>query len=789
MRYSTTLILALAVFAVAVAVYVFRDRLTGETTEPRRAGAEALNLIQEVALADVAGATLLENADGELKTKVAFARTDGEWRLTVPVKEAADGYEVDRLLRACLEGQYRQTLEAGAKGQPDLKDLGLEPPAFRLTFTTKKKDSQAERTRAVDIGRRSAFGEGVYVRLDEAKKVYVLDVATLAERADEKTDTYRSHDVATPARDQIVRIRLAGSRGEVVLDRSGAISARRDWILAQPITARADPDAVDPLLQELGRLRVKEFAKEPVEDLARYGLTAPRLRVTLWKEAPAPEKPAETHEGAEEAKKTKPTAEPVVATTLVFGSWADLKHKTVWLMTADATGRVVSVDADVLKPLEKSADDLRDKRILALDSKRVTRVEVKNAAGEFELKKAESGWRLLVPGRDETDADPDAVDKLLAGAAGLKVIYYLSDEERKKDFAEGLKPQGHVRLWLEGDPGAPGPQAILVGGSAESRTLVANASEPWIGRVNENDLAWFHEGWLACRDKRVLEFKAKDATGLAVQTPDRTVVLERKGDAWKMVQPIEADPAPAFAEGLLDALKDLRCMKFVAATTDFKAHDLDPGQIVCTVTVAPQGEGAESQTKILRLAVKEDGSSVGRVDGSDLVFRVADNLPRLLAAEPLPRAMTEFPGADVTGLEIAAGGATLRLAREEGKWNRLDEAGKPAGEVQADAVRDLASAVGRLSAARWAAYDSKDLARFGLDKPAFKIKIATEEKEVTLLISETKVPDAVAELVEEKPVRYAMLEGADRIGIAILAGSGLQTILAAPKSLEKPPAK
>lgn len=780
MRYSTTLILALAVLLVAVAVYVFRDRLTGEPTEPAKP-AEALNLIQEVALADVAGATLLENADGELKIKVAFARTDGEWRLTEPVKEAADGYEVDRLLRACLEGQYRQTLEAGAAGQPDLKDLGLEPPAFRLVLTTAKKPDKPERTVTVDIGRRSALGEGVYVRLDEAKKVYVLDMATLAERADEKTDTYRSHNVATPARDQIVRIRLAGSRGEVVLDRSGATGDR--WILAQPITARADPDAVDALLQELGRLRIKEFAKEPVEDLAHYGLTAPRLRVTLWKEAPAPEKPAETQEGAEEAKETKPKSEPTVATTLVFGSWADLKHKTVWLMTADAMGRVVSVDADVLKPLEKSADDLRDKRVLALEEYKVTRIEVKNPTGEFELKKAESGWRLLVPGRDETDADPDAVDKLLAGAADLKVIYYLSGEERKKDFAEGLKPQGHVRLWLEGEAA---PQAILVGGSAESRTLVANASEPWIGRANENDLAWFHEGWLACRDKRVLEFKAKDATGLEVRAPDRAVVLERKGDAWKMVQPVEADPEVSFAEGLLDALKDLRCMKFVAATTDFKAHGLDPGQIVCTVTVAPQGEGAEPQKKTLRLAVKEDGSSVGCVDGSDLVFQVADNLPRLLAAEPLPRAMTEFSSADVTGLEIAAGGATLRLAREEGKWNRLDEAGKPAGEVQADAAGDLASAVGRLSAARWAAYDSKDLARYGLDKPAFRIKITTEEKEVTLLVSETKVPDAVAELVSEKPVRYAMLEGADRV--AVLAGSALQTILDAPKSLEKPPA-
>jgi hypothetical protein len=778
MRYSTTLILALAVLAVAVAVYVFRDRLTGEPTEPAKP-AEALNLIRDVALADVVGATLLENADGELKTKVAFAKTDGEWRLTEPVKEAADGYEVDRLLRACLEGQYRQTLEAGAEGQPSLKDLGLEPPAFRLSFTTKKKDSQAERTSTVDIGRESAIGEGVYVRLDDAKKVYALDAAALADRAAEKTDTYRSRDIAGPARDEIVRISLAGSHGEVLLDRSDAIPARRDWVLAQPITARADPEAVDAILREVTRLRVKEFVDDAAKDFGRYGLAEPRLRVTLWKNAPEKPKDADKPEEAKEA----PKREPVVAATLVFGTWADLKHKTVCLMTGDAQ-RVVSIDAAILEPLEKSADRLRDKRVLALAKPGVTRIEVKNPAGEFELAKTDGKWRLRVPGRNETDADPDAVDKLLAGAADLKVVYYLSDEERKKDFAEGLKAPGHVRLWLEGDPGAPGPQAILVGGSAESRTLVANGAEPWIGRANENDLAWFHDGWIAYLDKRVLAINPKDATALAVQTPDRTVVLERKGDAWKMVQPIEADPEPAFAEGILETLKDLRCMKFVAATQDFKAHGLDPGQIVCTVTVAPQGENAEPTKKILRLAVKDDRSCLGRVDGTDLVFQAADTLPRLLAAEPLPRAMTEFPSDDVTGLEIAAGGSTLRLARKEGKWNRLDEAGKPAGEVQADAVRNLASAVGLASAARWAAYDSKNLARYGLDKPALRIKIATEEKEVTLLVSETKVPDAVAELVEEKPVRYAMLEGADRV--ALLAGSALQMILDAPKSLKAP---
>ena len=102
MRYSTTLILALAVLLVAVGIYIFRDRLTGEPTEPAKP-AEALNLVQEVSLADITGATLQENTDGEMKTKIAFVRTDGKWRLTergiAALREHPDGLDQSDLMQ------------------------------------------------------------------------------------------------------------------------------------------------------------------------------------------------------------------------------------------------------------------------------------------------------------------------------------------------------------------------------------------------------------------------------------------------------------------------------------------------------------------------------------------------------------------------------------------------------------------------------------------------------------------------------------------------------------------
>ncbi|HUX00444.1 MAG TPA: DUF4340 domain-containing protein [Phycisphaerae bacterium] len=790
MRYSTTLALALAVLAVALAVYILRDRLTGEGTETEPT-AGAVPLVEDLALADVSSAALAERRDGELVTKAAFAKTDGRWRILEPLQAPADDYEVERFLQAALEAKVRQTFtpgpsaspggesaEAGAEGRPRLEDLDLEPPAFRLTLQAVSAADRPERTVAVDIGRRGALGQGVYVRLDGGKQVAVLEDDGLLALAADKIETFRSRDISAPAGDEIVRITLAGPAGAVRLDRSGEDAGR--WVLAQPFAARADGEACAAILRQVTGLRVTEFVPSETEDLARFGLEEPRLVVTLFKKAPEEAAKPEKSEGAaeEQVNEEKPAAEPVVAQRLRFGTWADLKKKTVYLAAEDFPG-AVTVDASALEPLEKSADELRDKHALVFNKQKVARIEVENSAGRFELAKTGTAWRLRAADREETSADPDAVQRLLSAAEDLKILYFLSDEERNREFPNGLKAQGRLRLHVEGEAA---PRGLDVGGTAESRTLLANVREPWIGRAAEKDLEFFQKGWLACLDRTVLAFNPKDVTRLAVRTADRTVRLERAGDAWKIVEPTQADADPAFADGLLESLKNLRAEEWLAAGTDYKPYGLEEGQVVCHLGLTPKTEGAPAEEKVLRLALRDDGTCVGRLDGRDLVARVPAGVFFDAAAEPLPRLLTEFYSAEVKGIEIVAGKKSLRLAKQDDEWVRLDDAGKSAGTVQADAARDMASALARASAARWAAYDSKDPARYGLDKPAFRITVRTDAGETAILVSEKQVPDDLAELVRDRPVRFAMVEGAPRI--ALLAGAALQTILDAPKSLK-----
>jgi len=782
MRYTTTLVLALVVIAAAFIIYAYWDRLTGEAKPPEKP-TEAKALIEKVVLDDIASLTLEERAaDGKTHTILAAKHSEGQpagpaatampgWRLTEPVDYPADNYEVDRLVRAAVEAKYRQTVEAGTAGQPKSADLGLDPAAYRLVLATAARGETPARTIALDIGKRGALGEGLYVRVDESPKVAVLDKADLLERVREKIDTYRSHDLVTLGRDEIVRIALEGSRGRAELDRSPEDRGR--WLIGRPVTARADPEAVAGLTRAVLGLTVKDFIEDNPRDLARYGLAQPRLTVTLWKEGPKPEGKPES----------KPRPEPVIAAALAFGGWADLKHDAVYLLTGDLR-HVVSVDAAALKDLAKGPADLRDKHVLAADAARATQTAVRLPAAlagaphevEYMLIKDGAGWKVQAPGRPVAKADAASVEALLKELADLKVLYFAEGDQA--DLAKGFAPQGSVRLTIEGKVA---PQGFEIGGAGAAASLVKNIREDWVGRFNEKSLKFLRKGWLDLLDRQVFAAETSDAAELTIQTPDRKAVLRKKDGAWRLAEPIEAEPDTTYLADLFKEIHNLRCDRYVAATKDFKTYNLDPAQVTLTVTAAAK-PGEKTVTKTLRLAHWEKGKIVGREDDSDLVFEVAQGVFNAIVGEPLDRKMTDLAAADVIRLEVTAGATTVTLIKMDETWYRADSKGAPADEVAADIVRPIVDAAADLAAARWAAYDAKDPARFGLERPALKIKAAAAKSAVTILISDKEVPADVASSLDQKPIRYAMTEGGQRI--AFLAGRSLDALLAAPKAVE-----
>jgi len=784
MRYSTTLILAIIVLGIAALVYVYREQLflAGEKP-PEPTASTGKPLVEDVATDSVTGATLEERAaDGQLQKKMVFAKKDGKWRLTEPLAAAADDYEVGRLVKPVVEGKYRQSFEPGVKGQPGLDAQGLAPPAYRLTLSAEAKGDKPARTIVVDIGRRAQIGEGLYVRLNDAKKVIVLESGELLERARANLDSYRSKDIVTLTREDLVRIEIEAEKGKVRLDKAEGGEDR--WVLSQPLAARADSEVVGGIVRSTLGAKVKDFIDNAPKDLARYGLAKPRLLVTLWKAGPTP-KPPEKKEGEKKEEKPAPKAEPVKALALKFGGWADMKNESVYLATDDSAS-VVSVAADVFTSDSKTLADLRDKRVLVLDTGRATQATVrlppkladKGAEVSYELVKETGAWKVKVAGRPDAMADSTAVEALLKELADLKVIYFAEGEHA--DVAKGFTAQGSIRLQVEKESA---PLGFEIGTGADVPMLVKNIREDWVGRINEKGVPQLRKDWLELLDKQVFSLDPKKATGLTIQTADRKVVLEKSGTKWELKQPIKAEPRAGFESDCLSAIQSLKCTKYVAATKDFKPHNLDPGELVVTVKLEPEKQGENPVEKTLRLAHHEKATIVGRTDAADLVFEVPLGTFKDLVAEPLATQVGDVPtGKDVTGLEIAAGAAKLKLLKVDEKWYRADAAGRPGEEISTDAAEDIAKAAAGLNATRWAAYDAKDPARFGLDKPAVTIKVSTAAKSAAILISEKEVPANVAALFDERPLRYAMAEGGERI--AIVSGKTLETLLDATKNLE-----
>jgi hypothetical protein len=826
MRYTTTLILALVVLVGGILIWAYRDDLFGPrpTEEPEEPTA-AKPLLEDFDLDDVTEATLAEtDADGNRVVKLAVEKTDDDaWRLTQPVTGAADDYTVRQLLRAAVEGTWRKSLRPGADGALTPAELALDPPDYRLTVKG-TVDGEA-RTETVEVGRRPAIGGGVYVRREGDDRVVLLERDDLLTRARQQLQKFRDTSLVDLARDDVVRVTLETPETTLRLDRAEDAADR--WVLAEPLAARADPDAVSELLRTAVGLIAADFVKDGVQDVTDYGLGEPRLTLTLYTEGKTDEAETGDDEAKGEAEKSDDEkedqaepAEPEPAVRIAFGGWADLEQKSVYARLGDAD-TVVSVEKQDYTKLNKSLKDLRDRHVVAVETDRVEEVAVDVPAAlvtgdepvAYRLTKKDGAWQVQAEGAEPMQADSGAVEDLLKELAGLKVLYFA--EGAHADAARDFKPAGSVRLKVEKKAAEVGFEFGARKGDVPS--LVRNLREDWVGRINEKDFEHLNRPWLRMVDKQVTEFDTDRVTRLAVRGPDRTNVFEKKDGSWTMTAPVEETPKAGFVADRLDDLKDLEAEKVLAATDDFAAWNLADGELAVTVTLEPDETAAaadetDAETdasdeasaeeanddangeaeaeagpagQTLVLAHHEKAKVVGRLDGRGLVYELPLSLMKDLASEPIEDDLVDLFAGGIRRVEVAAGERTVAVVKVDDDWFRTDAEGRPDEEVDADEVKEIIDAAVDLKAARWAVYEDARPAAFGLDTPAVRLTLTDkDEKTATLLLSAKDVDAKVAALFEETPWRYAMTEGGERI--AVVVGKKVATLTAAADTLAPP---
>lgn len=174
------------------------------------------------------------------------------------------------------------------------------------------------------------------------------------------------------------------------------------WSIAGPKALPADQDAVSRLVSTFASLNADKVLEDKAASVDQYGLTKPSLSVTA-------------------TKKDGKTVKLLVGdeTPTNSGSYAELAGDP----------RVFLVASYNKTSLDKSENDLRDKRLLTFDSEKLSRVELTAKKETIEFGRDKNQWQILKP--KPMRAKQSSVEDLVRSLGDAKMELSATDDEKK----------------------------------------------------------------------------------------------------------------------------------------------------------------------------------------------------------------------------------------------------------------------------------------------------------------------------------------------------------------------
>jgi hypothetical protein len=440
---------------------------------------------------------------------------------------------------------------------------------------------------------------------------------------------------------------------------------------------------------------------------------------------------------------------------------------------------------------------LAPERFLVSD---VAKVELYRGSKEGEkvvLARDAEGWKVVsaygAPGKKD-DVDEfirnleDLAGEYRSDEASVLGDYQLADEQAIHVAAYKV---GSEEVWFH----------LLVGKEeGQGRSFVRREGEDTVYTVNVNlasemglwgdDLDKVPESshWV---DKIVVDMEKDEIDRLAIETPDRSFVFEKrekkaedkdekdgekegvedenkeKEHEWAVAQ---GGPGGAFKQSGIDSL--LRALdKYEASDVvdpaKKKEYGLDKPGFRCTVRVA-----GDKETVLVASRKKPGEDAHLMVEGRDVVYKVADWKFNQVFSKG--KDLFELKGLDedeksIQRLALAYPSAKLELVRKDGKWSVSSPS--TGLEFKENEGEDAAKAAGDWTPEDYA--DGEDLARYGLDRPERTVTFALDDgKEHTIAIG------AEARGVEG---RYVLLDGGKRV--LVVGKRKFEDMMPEPKEL------
>ena len=304
-------------------------------------------------------------------------------------------------------------------------------------------------------------------------------------------------------------------------------SSSGDWQITEPKPYRADQSAVSSVISSLSSLNSQRVVEDKASDLKTFGLDSPNVEVDLT------EKDNKSHK-------------------LLLGDSTPTSNGVYAMLSGDP--RVFTVASYEKSSIDKSLNDLRDKRLLPVSADKISRVEVVRKGQDIEFGRNKDEWQILKP--KPLRADGTQVGDLVRQLTEAKMDLSSTDSSAASAFAKAAS-LASIKLTDE-----TGTQELQVRKSKDDYYAKSSAVEgaykvdSALGKALDKSVDDF-------RNKKLFDFGYNDPNKIQLQNGAKSYFLTRgtagSEDWWSNEKKMNADSV----ETLISDLRDLSAAKFV----------------------------------------------------------------------------------------------------------------------------------------------------------------------------------------------------------------------------------
>jgi hypothetical protein len=372
-----------------------------------------------------------------------------------------------------------------------------------------------------------------------------------------------------------------------------------NWQITAPKSLGADQPTVSGIVSALSSLNSERLVEDKAADLKQYGLDQPPLEVDI----------------TEKDNRTQ---------KLLAGDDTPASAAVYVMLAGDP--RIFTISKYVKTSVDKSLDDVRDKRLLTVSADKVSRVElVSHSKNEdIEFSRNNDGWQIVKP--KPLRADSAQVDELVRKLTDAKMDLSSHDAKEAASVFARATPLATVKVTDDS-----GTQELQVRkaqvGKTEDTYYAKSSAVDGIYKTTSDLGHAIDKGADDFRNKKLFDFGFLEPSKVELHIGSKAYSLTRSGEDWSQDgKKMDAGTV----QSLISELRDFTADKF-----------LDSGFANPTIDVSVTSDDGKRVEKVL--IAKSKGGYVAKRENDPALYQVnsrsVDDLQKA-ADEAKPSAAT-----------------------------------------------------------------------------------------------------------------------------------------------------